>query len=122
MSINGRFEESSKNLMVEATGAVVWLYLPERGRFLLALRPQPKLGFQRAGEVRGSVLRFTLGGETVSVVCGSRIAPGQAAFNLYVLHDPTWRPTYANANLSVVNIGSADRADLRRRKIEWWSV
>jgi hypothetical protein len=116
VSINGRLEESSLQLLADVSGHVVWLYLPGRGRFLLSLTPHTELGFRKAGEVRGSSLRFTLGGETFSLTSGSRIAPGTPAFNLYVLHDPAWRPTYAHANLSAVMIGAADRADYVARK------
>jgi hypothetical protein len=111
LSINGMLQESSRRLRADVSGSVVWLYVPDRGRFLISLTPQAKLGFQRAGEVRGSSLRFTIGSDTFSVVCGSRIAPGLAAFNVYVLHHPKWRPTYANADLSAATVGAADRAD-----------
>ena len=87
------------------------LHVPNRGRFLLSLMPHPGLGFRRAGEVRGSSLRFTVGSDTFSIASGRRVAPGRSAFNLYVLHQPTWRPTYANANLDAFTIGSADRAE-----------
>ena len=39
------------------------------------------------------------------------VAPGDAPFNLYVLHQPGWKPTYANANLDTIHIGAADRAE-----------
>ena len=109
--INGRFEESSARTMGEEMGGVVWIYIPMRGRFLLAVSPNPKQGFARAGEIRGNSLRFTVGGNTYSVTSGSRIAPGTAAYNLYVLQQPDWRPTYPSANLDVISIGAADSVD-----------
>ena len=36
---------------------------------------------------------------------------GDAAFNLYALRDPTWKPTYANANTSAFMMGSAGRPE-----------
>ena len=109
--INGRFEESSARSLGEETGGVVWIYIPLRGRFLLSLIPNPKQGFSRAGEIRGSTLRFTVGGNTYSVNSAASVAPGTAAYNLYVLHQPNWRPTYPNANLDLVTIGAADTVD-----------
>ena len=111
VSINGQLDESSLKAIGTLSGAVVWIYVPNRGRFLLSLIPHPNLGFRRAGEVRGSSLRFTAGSDTFTIASGGRVAPGQSAFNLYVLHQPTWRPTYANANLDAFTIGSADRAE-----------
>jgi hypothetical protein len=90
---------------------LAWIYVPHRGRYVLSLTPHAELGFTRAGEVRGSSLTFRTGRDTFTVTAASRIAPGQAAFNLYMLHDPAWRPTYPNANLDAYVVGSADRAE-----------
>ena len=109
--INGRFEESSSRSVGEDTGAVVWIYLPNRGRFLLSLVPNARQGFQRAGEIRGSSLRFTIGKDAYSVSNADRIASGASAYNLYVLHQPNWRPNYPHANVDVMTIGSAERVD-----------
>jgi hypothetical protein len=88
----------------EVTGAVVWVYIPTRGRYLLSLTPRP--GFSRAGDVRGSMLRFTVAGETISIMSRDRIAPGDAAFNLYVRREPKWVPSYPHANRDVLTIGT----------------
>ena len=109
--INGRFEESSGRMMSEETGAAVWIYIPKRGRFVLSAVPNQKAGFRRAGEIRGNSLSFSVGGTTYNVTCGARIAPGTGAYNLYVLQQPDWRPNYPNANLDVITIGAADRAE-----------
>jgi hypothetical protein len=93
----------------EATGSIVWIYVPNRGRFLLSLMPRGE--FRQAGTVRGTSLTFTVDGNTYGATAASTIVPGQAAFNLYVLHQPGWKPDYANANLTTVHIGAADRAE-----------
>ena len=92
-----------------AAGPIIWIYLPGRGRFLLSLTPRSE--FRRAGEVRGSTLRFTVEGQTYDVWSSSRIAPATAAFNLYVRRQPEWKPSYPNANLDTVHIGAADRLE-----------
>jgi hypothetical protein len=108
---NGRLQESSNRLLVDETGSIVWVYVPNRGRFLLSLTPLTRFGFKRAGEIRGSSLRFTVGADTYSVSCSRRIAPGDAAFNLYVLHQPGWRPNYPNADLGATIVGAADAVE-----------
>jgi hypothetical protein len=90
---------------------VVWFYLPNRGRYVLSLLPRSEFGFRRAGEVRGSTVRFTIGSETFTLLTADQVAPGQAPFNLYVLHDPTWKPTYAHANVDAFIVDGADRAE-----------
>jgi len=109
--LNGTFQESSARTLGDEAGAVVWIYIPGRGRFLLSVVPNARLGFQRVGEIRGSSLRFTIGGETYSIASGSRIAPGTSAYHLYVLQQREWRPSYAHANLEVTFIGAADRVE-----------
>jgi hypothetical protein len=111
LTINGRPEPSSERVNTSARGAVVWFYVPNRGRYVLSLLPRPELGFRRAGEVRGSTVRFTLGRDTFTLLTADQVAPGQARFHLYVLHDPTWKPTYANANVDAFIIDGADRAE-----------
>ena len=93
----------------DAQGGVVWVYLPGAGRFLLSLIPRGE--FTRAGTVRGTSLTFTAARNTYNITSASRIAPGDAAFNVYVLHQPGWKPDYPNANVDTVHIGAADRAE-----------
>jgi hypothetical protein len=116
VSVNGKLDPSTAGSKIDVSGVVVWFYLPNRGRFLLSLTPHPDLGFRKAGEVRGSTLSFTVGSEAFMLVAGGAIAPTQAAFNLYVLQDPTWKPDYPNANLSAFIMGAADRAEALVRK------
>lgn len=113
VSVNGRPEPSSDRASPSSTarGVVVWFYLPGRGRYVLSLAPRQELGFRRAGEIRGSVARFTFGEETITLLSGDRIAPGAGAYTLYVLREPAWRPTYAHANTEAFIIGAADRAE-----------
>lgn len=98
-------------LHTEVAGTVLWLYVPYRGRYVLSLRPHAALGFQKAGEVRGTSLRFTEGATLYSLSSASRIASGQTPFNLYVLFQPGWKPTYPNANVDTFQVGAADRVE-----------
>jgi hypothetical protein len=92
VSINGKLHPATADQAGGIAGAAVWFYLPDHGRYFLSLMPHPELGFQKAGEVRGSSLNFTAGGDTITVECNGRIAVGYAAYNLYVLAEPGWRP------------------------------
>jgi len=109
LGVNGDLGSSASNTGDVVYGAAVWFYLPMRGRFILSLTPHPELGFRSAGEVRGSSLTFTAGNDTFNLVAGGRIAPGSGPFNLYVLNDPTWRPTASESNS--VQWGAADRLE-----------
>lgn len=98
VSVNGQVATSAIPEGVAAYGPVVWFYLPMYGRFMLSLRPHPELGFLKTGEIRGSNLTFNIGDDTFTVASAVRIAPGQHPFNLYVLHEPAWRPPDANTS------------------------
>lgn len=110
ISINGKVEVST-NQTSGGTGTFVWFYMPNHGRIILSLGPNPKLGFRRLGEVRGSSLMFSIGADKFTLSSATRIAPGQEAFSLYVLHQPNWKPTYLFADTSAFNIGAVDQFD-----------
>lgn len=90
-------------------GAVVWFYLPGRGRFILSLIPNESLGFVKNGVVSGNGLLFRDGTEEFRVECTRGIAPASGTYNLYVRPQRAWRPGGAGASFLT---GSADRADL----------
>ena len=116
LSINGRLDESSTKRFDEVSGGVVWIYASTRGRFILSLVPHPELGFRKAGEVRGSSLSFVVGNDTFTLSAGRSITQAQAPFNLYVLHQADWKPTYPNADLGAFNMGAADSAQSLLRR------
>lgn len=102
-------ELRSVALRGDASGGIVWVYVPGAGRFLLSLVPRGE--FARAGTVQGTTLAFNVAGNTYNLNSATRIVPGDAVFNVYVLQQPTWKPTYENANVDTVHIGAADRAE-----------
>jgi len=110
ISVNGTVLDTSTRLGGSISGAALWFYLPERGRFVMSLVPNPKLGFYRAGEVSNRSLTFTEGRERYDIQSTSRIVPAWGRFNLYVLHDPKWRPARGESNSPLI-IGAADRAE-----------
>lgn len=112
LSISGVLDETSAGRFGSVVGGVVWIYTAGYGRFLLSLVPHPDLGFRKAGEVRGTSLSFAIGGDRFDLSTGARIAPGESAFSLYVLHEPDWKPSYPNADLSYFTMGVLDRPEL----------
>jgi hypothetical protein len=109
VTVNGQLGASSIPTGVFASGAAVWLYLPLYGRFILSLIPHPGIGFVKAGEIRGSTASFMIGDDVFSIASNGRIAPGHRPFNLYVLHEPGWKPP--DGNTSVWGGGAADSPD-----------
>jgi hypothetical protein len=77
-----------------ARGSVLWIYLPDRGRFLLSFVPHAELGFKQAGEGRGNQIKFSWNGETFELKGGERILPADGTWNVYVYQDRGYQPGY----------------------------
>jgi hypothetical protein len=99
VSVNGEGGASVIPTGTAIAGPVVWFYQPDHGRFILSMIPRPDLGLVKAGEIRGTTLTFNAGTDTYNLVSAERIAPGQHPFNLYVLHEPEWRPRDGEASV-----------------------
>jgi hypothetical protein len=91
------------------SGAAVWFYVADRGRFTFTLAPHPELGFQRIGEVSGVKLTIRDGTTLYEFECQRPIAPGSGNFFVYGRHEPAWR-----LGSERFTMGSADRAELIR--------
>jgi hypothetical protein len=109
VSVDGTVLDASTRFGGRISGGALWFYVPDRGRFVLSLLPNPDLGFRRAGVVTERSLTFTEGAERYSIQSASRIVPAGGRFHLYVLHDPDWRPTGDESDAPLV-VGAAGRA------------
>lgn len=89
------------------TGAFVWIYIKGRGRFILSLFPNEKFLFEKNGIAEADTLTFHDGATEVRASCNGPVAPGQRPYNLYLVHEPSWRPYSLSDS---IEIGSADDA------------
>ncbi|HTB13005.1 MAG TPA: hypothetical protein VK752_15595 [Bryobacteraceae bacterium] len=96
-------------------GTLIWLYLPEHGRYVLSLTPRPGLDFKKAGEVRGGLISFNFDGDSILLECSNLIAAGDAPYNLWVLHDDQWEPI-AEAQKIRPGLGTVSAAELAALK------
>jgi hypothetical protein len=88
------------------TGGVLWLYVPDRGRYILALSPHP--GFARAGTIRDNVLFVQDEDLRYELRLASPIAGAGNAWNLYVRHDPHYWPRPVHADAVILGFGRMD--------------
>jgi hypothetical protein len=108
MLVNGKPVESTGDFQGGTSAAVVWIYLRGHGRFILSLFPNEKLGFQKNGLTGANALTFRDGATEFRVECSSSVAPGDGPYNLYLVHEPAWRP-YSSED--PIEVGSADNAE-----------
>ena len=90
------------------SGAAVWFYVPGRGRFVLSLSSHS--GFQKTGEVNGTLLTLREASGVLEIESRQPIAPGSGNFFIYVRHDPSWKPAGSSDNASFLS-GAADRVE-----------
>jgi hypothetical protein len=115
VTLNGAPQNTATRGAANVRGSLVWFYLPEHGRYILSLAPRPDLDFQKAGEVRGGAITFTVGDDSIQLECPTPIATGNAPYYLYVLHDPEWEPT-AQAQKGQFAVGSVAPGELAALK------
>jgi hypothetical protein len=77
----------------QASGSIVWIYVPEHGRFILSLAPHPELGFKLAGKFQASSFRLTVDAGQLDIVAARTQFSSTSVFNVYVLLDPGYVPT-----------------------------
>jgi hypothetical protein len=100
-----------------ASGSLVWFYVPGKGRYILSLAARPELEFKKVGELRGGLIKFTVDGDTFTVECPIEIAEGHAPYNLYVLSDPLYEPTSQRqkGQFAVGSVGVEELVMLKRQ-------
>jgi hypothetical protein len=86
------------------SGAAVWFYVPGHGRFVMSLAPHS--GFQKTGEVNGTLLTLHDGPHVIEIESRQPIAPGSGSFFVYVRQDSQWKPSGTS-----VLYGAADRVE-----------
>jgi hypothetical protein len=74
------------------SGAIIWFYLPDRGRFILSIRPHEGYDFQKIGLIENNKIKFTFGREEYQWISTAAVTGSNGRFNLWVLHDTNYRP------------------------------
>lgn len=93
--INGNVVSRSKS-SIGCTGALLWLYVPERGRFIFSLVPREGYDFAKIAVLDENRIEFTVNGERYEWISGASILPNGGTWNLWVLHDTTYTPLFGS--------------------------
>jgi hypothetical protein len=100
LTINGELVGGGEKPARGCAGALLWFYVPNRGRFIVSLMPHEGYDFQKIGRIENHKISFTLGGDiyewtsSASVVGRSNSSGGN--WNLWVLHDPGYVSDFAS--------------------------
>lgn len=116
--INGRSTSSEKGSSgYGVSGTLIWFYMPNHGRFILSLTPRDGYNFQKAGTIQGNKINFTFGGNQYDWVSSSPIlSVGSRPWNLWVLHDPDYRPDVTLTREIPFEVGAVERVEYLIKK------
>jgi hypothetical protein len=95
LSINGTRVTRSKST-IGASGALLWFYVPERGRFIFSLVPRDGYQFEKIAVLDENKIEFTANGERYEWLSGEPILPNGGSWYLWVLHDPNYTSFFAS--------------------------
>jgi hypothetical protein len=89
LTINGELVGGQKPTRGSA-GALLWFYVPERGRFIVSLMPHEGYNFQKVGRIENNKISFKLGGDVYEWSSSAPVVGNGGNWNLWVLHDPDY--------------------------------
>jgi hypothetical protein len=89
--VNDKLITTSKS-KTGSSGALLWLYVPQRGRFIFSLVPRPDYAFMKVGTVSGNKIEFSILGEHFEWLSSAPILHEEGSWNLWVLADPKYLP------------------------------
>jgi hypothetical protein len=93
--IDGKVVSVSKSTK-GCAGALLWFYVPGRGRFILSLVPREGYEFQKVGIIEDNRIEFTVKDNHYEWLSSSPILQGGGTWNLWVLHDPNYTPLFGS--------------------------
>ncbi len=95
--INGTLMNKSKS-SIGFSGALLWFYVPERGRFIFSLVPREGYEFEKIAVLDGNKIEFTVDNEKYEWLSSESILPTGGTWNLWVLRDRNYTPLFSSPN------------------------
>ncbi len=75
------------------TGALIWFYVPDKGRFIFSLTPREGYDFEKIGRIEDNKISFNLGDDVYEWVSSEPIVGSGGNWNLWVLRDTRYSPS-----------------------------
>ncbi len=98
------------------SGANIYFYLPEKGRFIMSVFPRNGFNLQKIGVIENNKISFTFNGDNYKFVSSAPILGSGGKWNLWVLHDPEYRSSYNLSPNSPYELGATDKLEFLFKK------
>lgn len=93
------------------TGANIYFYLAEKGRFIMSPFPHKGFNFQKIGIVENNKITFNFNGDSYKLISTAPVLGSGGKWNIWVLHDSNYRSSYNLSPVSPYEFGAADRIE-----------
>ena len=91
-----------------ASGNVIWIFIPGKGRFIFSFRPQNAFDFKKNGTILDNRISFEYNGEKYEIVNKSPVLGSSGKWNLWMMFDESYNPSSENYSNAEYIFGAAD--------------
>jgi len=98
------------------SGANIYFYFADKGRFIISPFPRKGFNLQKIGVVENNKISFTFNGDNYKFVSTSHVLGTGGKWNLWILHDAEYRSSYNLSPNSPYEYGAADKIEFLFKK------
>lgn len=111
LMINGKLAGGGGKPARGCEGALLWVYVPGRGRFIVSLIPREGYDFQKVGRIEDNKISFTLGGDVYEWTSSAPVVGTGGNWNLWVLHDAAYVSDFASQEQIVEGVEGSSQGE-----------
>lgn len=92
-------------------GSVIWIYFPNKGRFIFSPIERPGYNFQRIGVINNKTMSFNYAGVNYKFVSNKPILDSFGKWNLWVMFDPDYQSNSQTSDDKSLQLGAAGKVE-----------
>ena len=99
------------------SGANIYIYLPDKGRFIMSPFPRKGFNFQKIGVAENNKISFSFNGDNYKFVSAAPVLGSGGKWNVWILHDADYRSPY-NLSPNSYEQSAADKIEFLFKKLQ----
>lgn len=92
-------------------GSVIWIYFPNKGRFIFSPIEQPGYNFQRIGVIDNKTMSFNYAGVNYKFISNEPILDSFGKWNLWVMFDPDYQSNSQTSDDKSLQLGATGKVE-----------